>query len=109
MDFDMESPRYQQAERLGTRFYDMSSLFSHRGKASLVLHGFFVLPASHIINPTPSILQPEPGIGNIADLGLDGNLAFEDPSGSRAVPSNEACGTGIEIDLPVAESAKTNR
>jgi hypothetical protein len=109
MDFDMESTRYQQAERLGTRFYDMASLFPHRSNASLVLTGFFILPASHIINPTPPILQPEPCMGSLAALGLDENLTLEDPSGSRAVLSNVARGTGIEIDLPVAESIKTNR
>jgi hypothetical protein len=109
MDFDMDSARSQQAERLGTRFYDMASLFSHRGKASLVLHGFFVLPASHIINPTPPTLQPEPGMGSFAALGLDENLPFEDPGGSRAVLSNEAYGTGRDIDVPVTESTKTNR
>lgn len=105
----MESARYQQGKCLGTRFYDMASLFSHRSNASLVLPGFFILPASHIINPTPPILQPEPVMGSFAALGLDENLPSEDPSGSEALLSNEAHGTGIEIDLPVTESTKTNR
>jgi hypothetical protein len=48
-------------------------------------------------------------MGSLAALGLDENLTLEDPSGSRAVLSNVARGTGIEIDLPVAESIKTNR
>ncbi len=103
MDFDMESTRYQQAERSGTRIYDLASLSTHPGKASLVLHGFFILPASHIMNPTPPILQPESGMGSFVALGLDENVPFEDPSGSRAVLSNEAYGTGIEIDLPVTK------
>jgi hypothetical protein len=109
MDSDMESARYQQGKRLGTRFYDMASLFSRRSNASLVLPGFFILPASHIINQTPPILQPETGMASFAPLGLDENVPFEDPSGSRAVLSNEAYGTGIEIELPVTESTKTNR
>ena len=109
MDSDMESARYQQGKRLGTRFYDMASLFSHRSNASLVLPGFFILPASHIINPNPPIQQPELGMGSIVPLGLDENVPFEDPGGSRAVLSNEAYGIGIEIDLSVTESTKTNR
>jgi hypothetical protein len=109
MDPDMESATYQQGKRLGTRFYDMASLFSHRSNASLVLPGFFILPASHIINPNPPIQQPERGRGSFVPLGLDENVPFEDPGGSRAVLSNEAYGIGIEIDLSVTESTKTNR
>jgi hypothetical protein len=109
MDFDMESTRYQQGKHLGTRFYDMASLFPRRSNASLVLPGFFILPASHIINPNPPVQQPEPGMGSFVHLGLDENVPFEDPSGSRAVLSNESYGIGIEIELPVRESTKTNR
>jgi hypothetical protein len=109
MDSDLESARYLQGKRLGTRFYDMASLFSRRSNASLVLPGFFILPASHIINPNPPTQQPEPGMGSFVHLGLDENVPFEDPSGSKGVLSNEAYGIGIEIELPVTESTKTNR
>jgi hypothetical protein len=105
----MEPARYQQGKRLGTRFYDMASLFSRRSNASLVLPGFFILPASHIINPNLPVQQPESGMGSFVHLGLDENVPFEDPSGSRGVLSNEAYGIGTEIELPVTGSSKTNR
>jgi len=103
MDSDMESARYLQGKRLGTRFYDMASLFSRRSNASLVLPGFFILPASHIINQTPPTLQPDTGVGSFVPLGLDENVPFGDSSGSRAVLLNGAYGTGIKINLPIKQ------
>ena len=89
---------------MGIRYYDITSLFSNPREANIILHGFFVLPASHMINSTPPIEQPAPGMGSFATISPNETSHFEESSCVRAGFPNEVSFTGIDFNLPVTAS-----